>query len=248
MAAKVDEVTLAIVTGASSGIGLALTRHAVRAGAVVATVSRRQAPGADHLAADLSNPAAWPGVVSWMSEVVSSHPGHDAAFFHCAATLDPIGFAGEVDSDAYTAEVLLDSAAPQVLGAGFLAAVAGRAERAFLVMVTSGAAVHVYPGWSGYSAGKAAVDQWVRTVGAEQEARGGRVRVAAVAPGVVETPMQEAIRASEPDRFPGRDRFVRLHAEGRLRRPEDVAAELWSLVGRTDIPNGTVTDLPDLAR
>ncbi len=241
-------MTLAIVTGASSGIGLALARHAARAGAVVATVSRRQAPGAVHLAADLSNPEAWSGVVAWMTEVVASHPGHDAALFHCAATLDPIGFAGEVDPGAYTSEVLLDSAAPQVLGAGFLAAVAGRAERAVVVMVTSGAAVHVYPGWSGYAAGKAAVDQWVRTVGAEQEARGGRVRVVAVAPGVVGTAMQEAIRATEPDRFPRRDRFVRLHAEGGLRRPEDVAAELWSLAGRADLPNGAVGDLGELAR
>lgn len=240
-------MTLAIVTGASSGIGLALAGHAARAGAVVATVSRRQAPGAIHVAADLSNPAAWPGVVAWMADLVAAHPGQDVALFHCAATLDPIGFAGEVDDAAYTAEVLLNSAAPQVLGAGFLTAVAEMTERAVVVMVTSGAAVHVSPGWSGYAAGKAAVDQWVRTVGAEQEARGGRVRVVAVAPGVVETAMQEAIRAAEPDRFPRKSRFVRLHAEGALRRPEDVAAELWSLAGRTDLPNGAVGDLADLA-
>jgi len=239
-------VTVAIITGASSGIGLALARHAAGAGAVVATVSRREAPGT-HLAADLSDPGAWQGVVGWMADLVVAHSGHDVAFFHCAATLDPIGFAGEVDASAYTAQVLLDSAAPQVLGAGFLAAVAGLAEGAVLVLVSSGAAVHVYPGWSAYGAGKAAVDQWVRTVGAEQEARGGRVRVVSVAPGVVDTAMQEAIRETDPARFPGRDRFVRLRAGGALRRPEDVAAELWSLAGRRDLPNGAVGDLADLA-
>ena len=33
-----------------------------------------------------------------------------------------------------------------------------------------GAAGNVYEGWTSYGAGKAAVDQWVRTAGAEQEA------------------------------------------------------------------------------
>lgn len=245
--ATVGGVTLAIITGASSGIGLALARHAVSAGAVVATVSRREAPGGRHLSADLSDAGTWPGVAAWMADLVGAHPGHDIAFFHCAATVEPVGFAGEVDPVAYAAEVLLDSAAPQVLGAGLLAAVAGRSERALLVMVSSGAAVHVYPGWSAYGAGKAAVDQWVRTVGAEQEARGGRVRVVAVAPGVVETAMQEAIRATDPRRFPHRERFVRLHTEGALRRPGDVAAELWALSGRADLPNGAVDDLHRLA-
>lgn len=229
------------MTGASSGIGLALARHAARAGAVVATVSRRQAPGAIHLAADLSNPAAWSGVVAWMAEVVASHPGHDAALFHCAATIDPIGFAGEVDAAAYTSEVLLDSAAPQVLGAGFIRALGERGGT--LVIITSGAAETPYPGWSAYGAGKAAVDQWVRTVGAEQKSRGSRVRVVAVAPGVVDTAMQELIRSTRPEDFPHRERFARLHAEGKLRSPDRVAEELWGILERADIVGGSVVDL-----
>ena len=71
-------------------------------------------------------------------------------------------------------------------------------------MISSGAAFTVFEGWSAYCAGKAAMDQWVRTAGAEQARRGSRCRLLAVAPGIVETAMQEEIRAASSDDFPER--------------------------------------------
>jgi benzil reductase ((S)-benzoin forming) len=114
------------------------------------------------------------------------------------------------------------------------------------LLITSGAAHHVYPGWSAYGAGKAAVDQWVRTAGAEQARRGGHVRVLAVAPGIVATAMQEQIRATPAVDFPEVARFVELFETGQLREPREVAAEIWALLER-DLPNGAVVDLRDLA-
>jgi benzil reductase ((S)-benzoin forming) len=67
-----------------------------------------------------------------------------------------------------------------------------------------------------------------------------------VAPGVVETAMQSEIRATPEHAFPERERFVALHDEGELRRPEDVARELWRLLD-SDLPNGSVLDLRALA-
>ena len=112
-------------------------------------------------------------------------------------------------------------------------------------MITSGAASHVYPGWSAYGAGKAAIDQWTRTAGAEQELRGGRVRVLAVAPGIVATAMQDQIRATPARDFPEVARFVELFESGELREPAAVAAEIWALLGR-ELPNGAVVDLREL--
>lgn len=93
-------------------------------------------------------------------------------FVHAAGTIDPTGFAVDVNSDAYLRNVLLNSAAPQLLGQLFLAARRSLAARRHLVMLTSGAARNVYPGWTLYGAGKAALDQWVRNVGTEQNVRG----------------------------------------------------------------------------
>ena len=238
--------SLVILTGGSSGIGRALLDACPWPGARRVDVSRRGAPGCEHVAADLADPAAWPRVAQAFQRELAGFAGERAVLFHCAGTLAPIGFAGETDAGAYARAVLLDSAAPQVLGAAFLAAAARSTARCHLVMIGSGAARHVYEGWSAYGAGKAAVDQWVRTVGAEQERRGGRVRVLSVAPGVVATAMQEEIRRTPERDFPAVARFIELHQQGELREPGAVARELWALLDEP-LENGAVLDLRDRA-
>jgi NAD(P)-dependent dehydrogenase (short-subunit alcohol dehydrogenase family) len=238
--------SLVFITGASSGIGLALARTVPWSPARVVDVSRRGAPGLEHFAADLADPASWPRVAALFEREVPAFGGERIALVQSAGTLEPIGFAGEVDGDAYRRQVLLDSAAPQVLGDAFLRAARQASVPCHLLVISSGAARSVYPGWSAYGAGKAALDQWVRTVGAEQERRGGRCRVLAVAPGVVETEMQRRIRFSRAEDFPEVERFRALAREGGLRDPLAVARELWGLLER-ELPNGAVLDLRELA-
>lgn len=236
-----------LLTGASSGIGLALACAVPFPGARVIDISRRGAEGCEHFAADLADPGSWPKVAELFAREVAGFGGERVFFFHCAGALEPIGFAGEVESEAYARNVLLNSAAPQVLGQAFLAAARSTRARCDLVMIGSGAARHVYEGWTSYGAAKAAVDQWVRTAGAEQDRRGGRCRVLSVAPGVVETPMQEEIRAMSPEQFPEVGRFVELYEKGELRDPERVAGEIWALLER-ELANGAVIDLRELVR
>jgi len=236
---------LVIVTGGSSGIGRALARALPWSEARVIDVSRRGAEGLEHLRADLAEPAGWRAVAELFEREVADFEGDGVVFVHAAGTLQPMGFAGEVDPEGYARQVLLNSAAPQVLGDAFLRAARRTEAPSRLVMIGSGAASNVYPGWSAYGAGKAAVDQWVRTAGAEQERRGGRCRVISIAPGVVATPMQEEIRAMGEADFPEVERFRELHAAGELRDPATVAGEIWKLVDRDDWPNGAVVDLRD---
>ncbi len=234
--------TLLVVTGGSAGIGAALVA-AAPAGTRVVDVSRSGAAGADrHVAADLSDPASWPTVAAAVAEEVDAFAGDRVTAVHAAGVLEPIGFAGEVDADAYRASVLLNSAAGQVFGAAVLAAVRGRDElRRELVLVSSGAATTPYPGWSAYCAGKAALEQWVRAVGEEQRQRGG-VTVCAIAPGVVATAMQAGIRATDPRDFPAVERFRQLHADGELRDPDTVARQLWRVLDE-GVETGAALDL-----
>jgi benzil reductase ((S)-benzoin forming) len=240
------------VTGASEGIGRALVEtvpfRPCRVIGVSRTLRRRWALAggvrAHHLRADLSGPSGWAAVAASLEEGLPARCRGPVVFVHAAATLDPIAFAAEADPKAYEAAVLLDSAAPQVLGQAFLRAAAGLEASRHLVVLTSGAARSVYPGWSAYGAGKAAVDQWVRTVAAEQERRGG-VRVLAVAPGVVDTAMQARIRAASEADFPRRGRFAALAEAGALAEPRAVAERIWALLER-DPPLTGVVDLREL--
>ena len=235
------------ISGASSGIGQALAATVPWDGARVIAVNRRPAEAAsEHLDVDLADPASWAVVGESFRRELASFAGERVVFIHAAGSLDPIGYAADVDRDAYRANVVLNSAAPQVLGQLFLAAARRVEADRHLVMLTSGAARSVYPGWTSYGAAKAAVDQWVRNAGAEQAERGG-VRVVAVGPGTVDTAMQAQLRETTPDQFPQRQKFVDLHAGGKLTAPEDAARAIWSLLDR-DLANGTVTDLRELSR
>lgn len=233
---------LVFITGGSSGIGAAMARAVPYPDARVINISRRGLEGYGHYEADLSDPAAWRGVADLFVREIAGFAGDRIVFVHSAGTLQPIGFAGEVPADAYTRQVLLDSAAPQVLGDAFLHAARETRAECHVVMISSGAAFTVFEGWSAYCAGKAAMDQWVRTAGAEQARRGGRCRLLAVAPGIVETAMQREIRAASSDDFPSVEMFVGIHQKDQGRDPAEAAREIWSLLDR-QLENGAVVDL-----
>lgn len=234
---------LVIITGASSGLGLAIA-ESVPFPARVVDISRSGPPedsGIEHLEADLSDPASWLELAVSIETVTKEADPRRMMLIHAAGTLSPIGFAGEVDLEAYAANVLLNSAAGQVLGHVFLALAADREGDRTLVMISSGAASSVYPGWSAYGAGKAALDQWVRNVGEEQRRRGAVV-VAAIAPGVIDTSMQEQIRSSSAEDFPEVNRFRQLHEEGDLVAPDEAARRFWDAV-ESGLTPGSVIDL-----
>ncbi len=234
---------LVFVTGGSSGIGQALLETVPWPGARIVHFARRPAPRAHaNHAVDLADPAAWPRVAAALDRECDGFAGEHVVFVHAAGVLTPIGFAGDVDPAAYASNALLNAAAPQVLGDAFLRALRGTRVAATLLFIGSGAATSVYEGWSAYCAGKAAVDHWTRTVGAEQKRRGDRCRVFCIAPGVVATAMQEEIRTTDARDFPSVAQFRALHDDGILREPAAVARELWALLDR-DLPNGSVLDL-----
>lgn len=237
--------TIIWISGASAGIGRALV-ETVPYDAHVIDISRSGGtPNTEHLPADLSDPLSWSAVEHHFAAKLETFDGDRAVFVHNAGTLHPMGFAGEVDSDAYRTNVLLNAAAPQVLGHGFLKAAWGFEGEAHVVMLTSGAASNPYEGWSSYCAGKAAVDMWVRTAGREQDRRASGTRVIAVTPGAVATAMQEEIRSVNEETFPNVGKFRGLYERGELREPADAARGIWSLLSR-EVDNGAVIDLRSL--
>jgi benzil reductase ((S)-benzoin forming) len=196
----------------------------------------------EHFKADLSDPSDWLRVERHFTDELADYTGDRVVFIHNAGTITPIGPAEKVDRDAYTRAVLLNSAAPQILGSAFLRASAHLACPRHLLLLSSGAARTPYAGWSSYGAGKAAAEQWVRTVAQELPPS---CQVLAVAPGVVDTPMQSEIRSMDEKSFPSVSRFKSLKSDGGLVTPEAAAAGIWSLLSR-DLPNGSCVDLRNL--
>jgi benzil reductase ((S)-benzoin forming) len=238
--------TLAVITGASRGIGAGIAAAASRAGAIVAACNRTPTEIQRQLTVDLADPAAWPVFADWYDQLVDLHGPDQVVFVHNSATLTPIGFAGKVDPGAYRSHVLLNSAAPQVLGDAVLRTARLRARPTVIVQLSSGAAESPYPGWTGYCASKAAVEMWVKTVATEIAPGDDLVRVMAIRPGIVATAMQAEIRASESAAFPNVERFREFNDKGALADPALVGARIWSAALATNWENGAILDVREL--
>lgn len=243
--AEIDDQgsVLAVVTGPSRGIGARIAAAATADGAVVAVCNRSASDFGRQLTVDLSRPESWPEFARWFDALVDDVAPARIVAVHNAATIAPIGFAGEVDADSYATNVLLNSAAPQVVGDAIIRTARRVRTPTVLVQLSSGAGKNPYQGWTSYCAAKAAVDMWVRSVGVEQADRDHLVRALSISPGVVNTGMQAEIRSSDSDAFPNVERFQSLHDDGHLADPAEVGTTIWRIARSGTWPNGTVGDL-----
>ena len=125
----------------------------------------------------------------------------------------------------------------------FAAHVRRRSGPGVLVNISSGAATTPYEGWGAYCASKAAVDQLTRVVELE-EARHG-LRAYALSPGLVDTDMQVAIRASDERDFPQVERFRRVAAEHRFNSPAWVADHILAIAFGDADPGQVTVRVPE---
>lgn len=102
-----------------------------------------------------------------------------------------------------------------------------RGGKGTLVNISSGAALKGYASWGAYCAGKAAVDRLTECAAVEESASG--LRAFSVAPGVIDTDMQEAIRACTPEQFPTVQKFLDLKKTESFNSPAFVAQHILAL-------------------
>lgn len=213
----------AIVTGHSRGLGAALAEQLTQDGWDVLGLSRSTSERID-----LGDPAA---LIDWLDGDALPRFLEDATeilLINNAGLLGPVELAGRGDPAATVAAVNVNVTAPILLtDATIRHRPPGTPIR--IAHVSSGAGRRPVAGWSVYCATKAAVDRHATAVAAEGLEG---VRIAAVAPGVVDTDMQATIRGSEG--FPARADFVDLKDSGSLASPAAAARAVIALIEAPD--------------
>lgn len=160
-----------------------------------------------------------------------------------AGVLEPIGPAHTYRAADVAKHLAVNLTAPILLTAAFLQATQHIDADKRIMQISSGAGRKPYFGWSAYCAGKAGLDHFTRCVHLEQQNEPYGARIASVAPGVVETAMQERIRRTDERSFPDRSRFVKLYETGRTTPPHEVAQRLLSFLDHDDFGKEPVVDI-----
>ncbi|MEH1168224.1 SDR family oxidoreductase [Micromonospora sp. CPCC 205539] len=241
----VDRV--AIVTGASRGIGLAIAQRLVAEGARVGLTARRPEALADAVAA-LGGPAyavAVPGRADDAEHRATAVRQVSEAFGPVDILVNNTGInpvhGPLVGLDLAAARKILDVNLVAALGWVQEVCAAGMADRGGCVVnVSSVAGLGPSPGIAFYGVSKAALNHLTACLAAEL---GPTVRVNAVAPGVVKTRFAAAL-------FEGReDEVAAAYPLGRLGLPQDVAgavaflasADASWITGQTIVCDGGIT-------
>lgn len=184
----------ALVTGGNRGIGLATVRTLAEAGAEVHFTARSAAniAAAQRELGDIRATGHHANMTDRIAMATVLDHGFDI-LVNNAAVIGPIGRILDVSAEDWTTsiDINLSSAfhATQRALRQMVASGGGT-----IVNISSGAAHRPQEGWSAYCAGKAGLAMLTRSVHLEYGAQG--IRVFGFAPGVVDTDMQGAIRAS----------------------------------------------------
>lgn len=175
---------VAVVTGASSGIGAATARSLAAAGFEVVAAARRL-ERLEALAEEIGGRAVRLDVTDPDSVAALAREVPDAAVLindaGGALGLAPVA---EADDEEWL-EMYESNALGMMRVTKALLPALERSGDGFIVVIGSVAGVEVYPGGGGYTAAKHAVNAIVRTL--RLELLGEPVRVSEVAPGMVET-------------------------------------------------------------
>ena len=190
----------ALITGATRGLGLELARTLARRGwnliidgrdPVRLRAVRDELAQITHVAA-IAGDVADPAHRSELAVLARGHAGLDAVINN-AGTLGPSPLPPvlELEPDALTKLFAVNAVAPIALLQRLREALKPGAR---IVNVTSDAAVRPYPGWGGYGATKAALEQLSAVLATERP----DLRVYWIDPGDMRTDMHQAA-------FPGED-------------------------------------------
>lgn len=223
-----------IVTGASKGIGFELSKQLQEKGKKVIGIARSKPEGVDRFViADLAETIRLEEIITSIveenMEVASSF-----TLINNAGMVDPIGLIGDVQAELIANAIAVNLTAPMIISSAFISRLKNFKNMKRIVNISSGAGRNPYEGWGTYCTTKAGLDHFSRVVALEQASAAHPVEIVSIAPGIIDTDMQETIRGSEEGAFPLLDQFINYKEKGLLSSAEETAEKLIAFMENED--------------
>ena len=207
-----------IITGTSSGIGKALCELLLEdENNKILGISRTQKiehSNYKHISLDLNNIAEIEAL-----EFPDWSNAKQISLIHNAGWIGPIQKMGKQELGAIAASYIINLVAPAVLSNHFIARYRSSNAQKVILSISSGAAHTPITGWNTYCSSKAGLDMLSRCIDEEYD----DIINLSIAPGKVDTPMQNDIRFADEKEFPRLKEFQTYHKKGELTCTKEVA-------------------------
>ena len=241
-----------LVTGASKGIGRSIALSIAKSGYSVIALAR----GSEELdrieselksvsessiavTCDLGNSL---DIANAASEIISNFK-HLSGIIHNAGIIHPIANMLDANRSDWERTIQVNLVGVQDLTCS-LDSIIGGENHTRITTISSGAAQRSLHGWSAYCVSKAGLDMWTQCMA--EEGLSENISALAIAPGIVDTGMQEDIREAEESSFPLLQNFIDYHRNGDLTNPDDVAKKLLPFCLGKSGANGDRLDIRNL--
>jgi benzil reductase ((S)-benzoin forming) len=242
---------LTLITGASRGLGLAMTTQRLARGDLVVAIARHATVAAAtpgrllSWTIDLAAPEAAARQLQQWLQAQDAQSFASATLINNAAVITPPAPLSHASDAALSQALRVGLEAPVLLTAAFLRATADWQVPRKLLLISSGLGRRAMAGAASYCAIKAGLDHLARSVALEEERAPHGARIVSLAPGVIDTEMQVQLRGADPALFPDRERFVGLQQAGHLDSPASAATKVLACLDRADFGSQPVADVRD---
>ena len=208
---------ICLVTGASRGIGRAIAERLKEEGGLVITAQRGTCSGFESHNIDLSEPAA---IEALIADIIKAHGQLDVLVNNAGMmTQAPLQ---DMRLDEWQQTLSLNLTTPFWLMAKAMPHLAK--QKGAIVNIGSIEGLGANPQHTAYAASKGGLHALSKAAAVDAGPLG--VRVNAVAPGWINTKLNEAYIDAMPDPIAFREKIGKIHPVGHTGAPEDVAARV----------------------
>jgi len=220
------------ITGTSKGLGKAISEVLLQDSEnFVIGISRNKTienKNYKHISVDLSKPES---VIDFKFDIFDNAASY--TLINNAGIIGDIKHIGDIDNKKIIDTYNVNIVSPSILINNFVRDYKSVDLQKTILNISSGAGRHSIESWSSYCASKAAMDMFSLVANDDFNYLSGKnFKIFSIAPGIVDTPMQDDIRAANKDDFSMVENFKTYKNQNLLSSPYKIAKQLIVLINK----------------
>lgn len=233
------------ITGTSRGIGKAIAEELLRKSNYVNGIGRSNAISHARYSHTILDLAKTDDVTAFQFPQISD--ATEITLINNSGTIGAVRYSGRSSSEDIVQAFNVNLLSVALLINNFLKTYGSQNIPLRILNISSGSAKNPIDGWSTYCASKAGLDMLSRTIAEElKNSKMDHVRIFSIAPGIVDTAMQDEIRQSNVRDFSRINEFIEYKNTDQLATPLLTARLLLSILESAEKFQDTVFSVRDL--